>query len=108
MVSHREVVFVASENGALPGGKVGGVADVVRDLPVALAEFGWRARVVTPSYGSLHKLPGAELITSFEVDFAGTTSVAELWQGSRQQRRGKSCDSSRALCSQRRRCHLSW
>jgi starch synthase len=36
MKTDREVVFIAAENGALRGGKVGGVADVVRDLPATL------------------------------------------------------------------------
>ena len=79
MDANREVVFVAAENGALPGGKVGGVADVVRDLPIALADLGWRARVVTPSYGSLHKLPGAKHVADFDVPFAGEESTAQLW-----------------------------
>ncbi|MEL7187558.1 MAG: glycogen/starch synthase, partial [Pseudomonadota bacterium] len=60
MNASREVVFVAAENGALPGCKVGGVADVVRDLPIALAELGWRARVIAPSYGVLHELPACQ------------------------------------------------
>jgi len=32
-----QVLMVASENDALPGAKVGGIADVLRDLPPALA-----------------------------------------------------------------------
>ena len=45
----RHVIFIASENGALPGGKVGGVADVMRDLPPAVARRGFRVSVLTPS-----------------------------------------------------------
>ena len=56
------VLFLASENGALPGGKVGGVGDVVRDLPKALASEGWDVRVATPSYGVLHQLTGATIV----------------------------------------------
>ena len=37
MVQQR-VLLVAAENDSLPGAKVGGVADVIRDLPSALAE----------------------------------------------------------------------
>ncbi|MGD8419718.1 MAG: glycogen/starch synthase, partial [Gammaproteobacteria bacterium] len=31
------VLMVAAENGALPGGKVGGIGDVLREVPAALA-----------------------------------------------------------------------
>jgi starch synthase len=53
----------------LPGGKVGGVGDVVRDLPRALNALGWSATVLTPSYGAFHRLPGASELTSFTVPF---------------------------------------
>ncbi|MCP4300160.1 MAG: glycogen/starch synthase, partial [Gammaproteobacteria bacterium] len=75
----RSVIFLASENGALPGGKVGGVGDVVRDLPLALATAGWRTSVATPSYGSLHKLPGAARLGTIDVDFRGRTQVVDAW-----------------------------
>ena len=41
--SHPHIIMLASENDALRGGKVGGVGDVLRDLPRALASLGWRA-----------------------------------------------------------------
>ena len=53
--NHKHVVMVASENGALSGGKVGGVGDVIRDLPRALAEMGWSVTTIIPSYGFLHR-----------------------------------------------------
>lgn len=65
--------MVAAENGALPGGKVGGVADVVRDLPLALAERGWCVTVVTPEYGLFAALPGAKPIGTLAVDAFGKT-----------------------------------
>ena len=49
-----EVLFVAAENGAIEGGKVGGIGDVIRDLPPALAAHGCRVTVVIPSHGYLH------------------------------------------------------
>jgi len=64
---------VAAENAALPGGKVGGVGDVVRDLPVALADLGWRTTVLTPEYGIFGRLAGASLAGTLEVAFAGKT-----------------------------------
>ncbi|MDH5622679.1 MAG: glycogen/starch synthase, partial [Gammaproteobacteria bacterium] len=80
MQSHREVVFIAAENGALRGGKVGGVGDVVRDLPAALNALGWTVSVLAPAYGLLHKLPGSKMIESVEVDFAGQSERVDVWQ----------------------------
>lgn len=73
-------MFVAAENGALPGGKVGGVADVVRDLPAALGDHGWNATVITPAYGALHKLPGAKRVAKTDVVFAGEKKSVNIWQ----------------------------
>lgn len=76
----RKVVFIAAENGALPGGKVGGVADVVRDLPAALAEQGWVPTVVTPSYGVLHKLPGSKQIDTVSTIFGDDRYEVSIWR----------------------------
>ena len=80
MVKKQQVLFVAAENGALPGGKVGGVADVMRDLPAALAKEGWSPGVATPSYGILHKRPGATLLATVSVDFGGARDKVDVWQ----------------------------
>ncbi len=80
MAQSKEVIFVASENGALPGAKVGGVADVVRDLPAALVREGWAATAVIPSYGTLHTLPGARKLDDISVRFAAKISTATLWE----------------------------
>jgi starch synthase len=54
-----KVLFAASE--ALPYFKTGGLADVARALPDALAASGWDVRVVLPAYGFLGDLlAGAE------------------------------------------------
>lgn len=58
---------------------MGGVADVVRDLPAALVTEGWAAIVVIPSYGTLHKLPGAKKLRDINVAFAGETTIASVW-----------------------------
>ena len=76
----RKVVFIAAENGALPGGKVGGVADVVCDLPAALAEEGWAPTVVTPSYGVLHELPDSEQIATVSTNFGDDRHEVNIWQ----------------------------
>ena len=46
-----KILMVAAENDAIPGGKVGGIGDVVRDLPSALAAKGHEVDVITPGYG---------------------------------------------------------
>lgn len=76
----KRIWLVAAENDALPGGKVGGVGDVVRDLPIALAATGLDIRVITPSYGMFHLLPGAQLFRQLEVEFAGVVHTAEVYQ----------------------------
>ncbi len=76
----KRIWIVAAENDALPRGKVGGVGDVVRDLPLALAATGMQVRVITPSYGMLHKLPGASFYQKVDVEFAGRSYPADLYQ----------------------------
>ncbi|MGW7678170.1 glycogen synthase [Shewanella sp. S23-S33] len=49
----QRILMVAAENGALAGAKVGGMADVIRDLPAALAGVDLCADVIMPSYGFL-------------------------------------------------------
>ncbi len=69
---------MAAENGGLPRGKVGGVGDVIRDLPRALALAGWRVSVLTPSYGMLADTPGAMRVGNINVDFAGKKHSVEV------------------------------
>lgn len=63
----------------MPGGKVGGVGDVVRDLPRALVEAGWRVQVATPSYGVLHRLKGSHKSATLSVSFRGERLDVEVW-----------------------------
>jgi starch synthase len=79
-MSSNEVVMVASENDALKGGKVGGVGDVVRDLPRALARLGWRVTVIIPSYGFLHTRNPATAVAKVRFPFAGGPSEGEMWE----------------------------
>lgn len=69
MADRPHVLIVAAENDALPGAKVGGIGDVVRDIPLALAEQGYRVSVVTPGYGVLGALPGARRLLRTQVTF---------------------------------------
>ena len=79
-IATKHVLFIAAETGALPGGKVGGVGDVVRDLPRALQDLGWRATVLTPSYGSFHRLPGATELAPFTTWFRGTEHTVRAFE----------------------------
>lgn len=73
------ILFAAAENGALPGGKVGGIGDVVRDLPPALASLGCRVTVMTPSHGFLHRVPDARHVGSCAFLFRGVLQSADLY-----------------------------
>ncbi|MCW8193910.1 glycogen synthase [Proteobacteria bacterium 005FR1] len=74
------VLMVAAENDALPGGKVGGIGDVIRDLPPALANQGQDVSVITPGYGQLSRVAGAERIAVLSVPFAGSEETVELFR----------------------------
>ena len=67
--------MLAAENGALAGAKVGGMGDVLRDLPRALVRRGHRVTVLTPSYGFLARLPGVRVLGTVNVSFSGTTET---------------------------------
>ncbi|MFZ7127602.1 MAG: glycogen synthase [Desulfobacterales bacterium] len=75
-----DVLFVAAENGALPGGKVGGIGDVIRDLPPALAARGCRVTIVTPSHGFLHASADARKIGGCRFRFRGAVRSAEIYE----------------------------
>ncbi len=74
------ILMVASENDALPGGKVGGIGDVVRDIPPALADSGHQVHVIIPGYGIFPQLPGTEFQGSVQVSFAGKIETINLFQ----------------------------
>ena len=63
----KQILMVAAENGALPGGKVGGIGDVVREIPRALAARDCQVSVITPGYGVFSSLAGATRIATLEV-----------------------------------------
>jgi starch synthase len=72
------LLMLAAENGALSGGKVGGIGDVLRDLPPALAALGHRVTVILPGYGRFATLPGAREEARVRCDFRGKPQTLSL------------------------------
>lgn len=73
------ILFVASENGALAGGQAGGIGDVIRELPPVLASRGCRVTVVVPSHGYLHRVCGSTKIDAVRFQFRGESHTADLY-----------------------------
>ncbi len=74
------ILMVAAENDALAGGKVGGLGDVVRDLPLALAARGHTVSVISPGYGVLAANERATRVTAFDAPFAGGSQTLDLFR----------------------------
>ena len=68
--------MIAAENDALPKAKVGGVADVVRDCPQALAKEGITVDVVIPDYGVSELARGQSI--HLQVPFKGKREAVTL------------------------------
>lgn len=79
MSDMKTILMVAAENDALPNAKVGGIGDVVRDLPKAIAKEGCRVHVIIPAYGFLHELGGAVQVAHFPVFFGGEVEHVDLY-----------------------------
>ncbi|MGS0690968.1 glycogen synthase [Shewanella sp. 30m-9] len=69
--TQARVLMLAAENGAIAGAKVGGMADVINDLPVALAELNIAVDVAMPSFGSLIAAANAHWLADVDVEFSG-------------------------------------
>jgi starch synthase len=74
------ILMVAAENDGIAHCKVGGIGDVIRDIPAALAKQGCRSSVVTPAYGFLHTVNESTKVSSFSFLFAGHTEQADLYR----------------------------
>lgn len=74
------VLMAAAENDALPGLKVGGVADVVRDLPPALAALGVEVTVLCPAYGLLDTFAPLREHALLEVPFGTGRARVRLFE----------------------------
>ncbi len=74
------ILMVAAENDAFAGGKVGGIGDVVRDIPHALANAGHQVSVITPGYGTFSRIEGARFQDQVAISFAGHTEIVDLFE----------------------------
>lgn len=74
------IAMIAAENGALVGGKVGGIGDVIRDVPIALAKLGHQISVITPGYQSLAKRNASVLLGAVEVSFCGKAETVAIFR----------------------------
>jgi starch synthase len=74
------ILLVAAENGALNGGKVGGIGDVICHLPPALVAHNCRVTVVTPSHGFLHRQNGAVKVHAVSFLFRGYPQTADIYE----------------------------
>jgi starch synthase len=79
MTSNKTILMLAAENDALPNAKVGGIGDVVRDLPKALAAQGCLVHVVIPSHGFLQRSAARE-VASFPVLFGDGVEQVKLYR----------------------------
>tara|TARA_R110000744_G_scaffold160684_2_gene277002 strand:+ start:2566 stop:4140 length:1575 start_codon:yes stop_codon:yes gene_type:complete len=75
-----KILMAAAENDAIPRGKVGGIGDVVRDIPLALGKIDQEVDVVIPGYGSFSKLEGAQHVTSLDVTFGGQHEKIDIFK----------------------------
>jgi starch synthase len=80
MSNSLNLLMVAAENDGIVRCKVGGIGDVIRDIPAALADQGCKTSIVTPSYGFLHELGGSTRIAAIHFSFAGHPDQAVLYR----------------------------
>ena len=73
-----KILMVAAENDAIEGAKVGGMADVIRDAPLALAEQGHHVSVIIPDYGDYVQYYPSRQIACFSLSFAGSIEQVTL------------------------------
>lgn len=74
------ILMVAAENDAVANCKVGGIGDVIRDIPAALNQQGCNISVVTPSYGFLHTDASAQQTGSVHFRFSGKVEYADIYR----------------------------
>ncbi len=76
----KKVLMIAAENDAIKGAKVGGMADVIRDLPPALAKVDVCVDVAMPNYGFIAKDNNAEFIAKVVVKFGANLETIDVYK----------------------------
>ncbi|TFH73203.1 glycogen synthase [Gammaproteobacteria bacterium LSUCC0112] len=74
------IVMIAAENAALTAGKVGGIGDVIRDIPGALARQGHQVSVIIPAYQRLAHINDSLRLGEFTTVFAGKSETVSLYR----------------------------
>ena len=80
MASSQHICMLAAENDVIPGAKVGGIGDVVRDIPRALASENTRVSVIIPSYGAFHEMADTVSVGICTTLFRGQAQRIELYE----------------------------
>ncbi|MGZ9898334.1 glycogen synthase [Shewanella gaetbuli] len=76
----KKVLMVAAENDALVNAKVGGMGDVIRDLPPALLSASIQADVAMPDYGFLIRSYNALKLAQVTVPFCGQVHTIDIYK----------------------------
>ncbi|WP_285162660.1 glycogen synthase [Shewanella goraebulensis] len=76
----KKVLMIAAENDAIKGAKVGGMADVIRDLPPALAKVDVYVDVAMPNYGFIAKDNNADFIAKVVVKFGANLETIDVYK----------------------------
>lgn len=74
------IVMIAAENAALKGGKAGGIGDVIRDVPLALARQGHQVSVITPGYQRLAQINDSKRLGSINTVFCSQPHALDLYR----------------------------
>jgi starch synthase len=74
------ILMIAAENGALRGGKVGGMGDVIRDVPVALSRLGHQVSVICPGYQTLVQDNPCAALGEIKLNFCGCQETVTLYR----------------------------
>lgn len=80
MPKRQHICMLAAENAAIPGAKVGGIGDVLRHLPPALADLNTKLSVVIPAYGLFHRTDDAKLVGELTVPFMGAVVDVDVFE----------------------------
>jgi len=76
----KKVLLVAAENDALINAKVGGMGDVIRDLPLALNSCSILADVAMPEYGFLKDYYAAKKTAEVLIPYGNRTECVKIYK----------------------------